>query len=71
MARRKADRSTERGARRAETNAVAVYLTPLRAPKVPARSRAKLVQRRTQGRAVAERRRAVAHRGTMARATLA
>jgi hypothetical protein len=48
MARRKADRSTERGARRAETNAVAVYLTALRAPKVPARSRAKLVQRRTQ-----------------------
>jgi hypothetical protein len=48
MAPRKADRSTERGARRAETNAVAVYLTALRAPNVPARSRAKLVQRRTQ-----------------------
>jgi hypothetical protein len=48
MARRKADRSTERGERRAETNAVAVYLSALRAPKVPARNRAKLVQRRTQ-----------------------
>jgi hypothetical protein len=48
MARRKADCSTERGARRAETNAVADSLTALRAPKVPARSRARLVQRRTQ-----------------------
>jgi hypothetical protein len=48
MARWKADRSTERGARRAETNTVAIYLTALRAPKVPARSRARLVQRRTQ-----------------------
>jgi hypothetical protein len=48
MARWKADRSTERGTRRAETHAVAVYLTALRAPKVPARSRARLVQRRTQ-----------------------
>jgi hypothetical protein len=48
MARRKAERPAERGARRAETNAVAAYLTALRAPKVPARSRAKLEQRRTQ-----------------------
>jgi hypothetical protein len=48
MARRKANRSTERGVRRAATNAVAVYLTALRAPEVPARSRARLVQRRTQ-----------------------
>ena len=49
MARRKAaDHSTERGERRAETNAVSAYLTALRAPKVPARNRAKLVQRRTQ-----------------------
>jgi hypothetical protein len=39
MARRKAERPTERGARQAETNAVAAYLTALRAPKVPARSR--------------------------------
>jgi hypothetical protein len=48
MARRKAERLAERGVRRAETNAVAAYLTALRAPKVPARSRAKLEQRRTQ-----------------------
>jgi hypothetical protein len=48
MARRKADRPAERGVRRAETNAVAAYLTALRAPKVPARSRAKLEQRHTQ-----------------------
>lgn len=48
MARRKADRSTERGGRRAETNAVAAYLTALRAPKMPARSRAKIEQRRSQ-----------------------
>jgi hypothetical protein len=48
MARRKADRPTERGDRRAETNAVAAYLTALRAPKVPARNRAKLEQRRAQ-----------------------
>jgi hypothetical protein len=48
MARRKAERPAERGARRAETAAVAAYLTALRAPKVPARSRAKLEQRRTQ-----------------------
>jgi hypothetical protein len=48
MARRKAERPAERGARRAETNAVAAYLSALRAPKVPARSRANLEQRRTQ-----------------------
>jgi hypothetical protein len=48
MARRKADRSPERGVRRTETNAVAAYLTALRAPKVPARSRANLEKRRAQ-----------------------
>jgi hypothetical protein len=48
MARRRADRSAERGARRTETNAVAAYLTALRAPKVPARSRANLEKRRVQ-----------------------
>jgi hypothetical protein len=48
MARRKAERPAERGARRAETNAVAAYLMALRAPKVPARSRARLEQRRAQ-----------------------
>jgi hypothetical protein len=48
MARRKAERPAERGVRRAETNAVAAYLTALRAPKVPARSRANLQQRRAQ-----------------------
>jgi hypothetical protein len=48
MARRKTDRPTERGERRAETNAVAAYLTALRAPKVPARSRANLKKRRAQ-----------------------
>jgi hypothetical protein len=48
MARRKADRPTERSERRAETNAVAAYLTALRAPKVPARSRATLEKRRAQ-----------------------
>ena len=48
MARRKAERSTERGERRAETAAVAAYLTALRAPKVPARSRATLEKRRAQ-----------------------
>jgi hypothetical protein len=48
MARRKAERPVERGARRAETNAVAAYLTALRAPRVPARSRANLEQRRAQ-----------------------
>jgi hypothetical protein len=48
MARRRAERPEERGVRRAETNAVAAYLTALRAPKVPARSRANLEQRRAQ-----------------------
>jgi hypothetical protein len=48
MARRKADRPTERGERRAETAAVAAYLTALRAPKVPARSRTSLEKRRAQ-----------------------
>ena len=46
MARRKAGRPAENGARRAETNAVAAYLTVLKAPKVPARSRANLERRR-------------------------
>jgi hypothetical protein len=48
MARRRAERPGERGARRAETNVVAAYLTALRAPKVPARSRANLEKRRAQ-----------------------
>jgi hypothetical protein len=48
MGRRKAERPGERGARRAETNAVAAYLIVLRAPKVPARSRANLEKRRAQ-----------------------
>jgi hypothetical protein len=48
MARRKAERPAERGARRAETNAVAAYLRALRAPKVPARSRGALEKRRAQ-----------------------
>jgi hypothetical protein len=48
MARRKADRPTARGERRAETAAVAAYLTALRAPKVPANSRANLEKRRVQ-----------------------
>ena len=48
MARRKAERPAKRGARRAETNAVAAYLTALKAPKVPARSRAALEKRRAQ-----------------------
>jgi hypothetical protein len=52
MARRKAERPTERGARRAETNAVAAYLSALQAPKVPARSRANLEQRRAQAKLV-------------------
>jgi hypothetical protein len=43
----KAERPAQRGARRAETNAVA-YLTALKAPKVPARSRATLERRRAQ-----------------------
>jgi glutathione S-transferase len=45
---RKAGRPTERGVRQAESNAVAAYLTALRAPKVPARSRANLERRRAQ-----------------------
>jgi hypothetical protein len=48
MARRKAERPAERGVRRAETNTVSAYLTALRAPKVPARSRASLEKRRAQ-----------------------
>ena len=48
MARRKAERPAKRGARRAEANTVAAYLTALRAPKVPARDRAKLQQRRAK-----------------------
>jgi hypothetical protein len=48
MARRKTERPAERGVRRPETNAVAAYLTALRAPKVPARSRANLERRRAQ-----------------------
>jgi hypothetical protein len=48
MARRKADRPAESGVRRAETKAVSAYLTALRAPKVPAGSRAALETRRAQ-----------------------
>jgi hypothetical protein len=48
MARRKGDRPAESGGRRAETNTVAAYLTALRAPKVPARSRDALRKRRAQ-----------------------
>src|SRR4029453_9084128 len=48
MARRKAERPAEGGVRRAKTNAVAAYLTALKAPKVPARSRAALEKRRAQ-----------------------
>jgi hypothetical protein len=48
MARRKADRSPERGVRRAETNAVAAYLTALRAPRTPKRNRVNLEKRRSQ-----------------------
>jgi hypothetical protein len=48
MARRKAERPAESGTGRAETNAVAAYLTALRAPKAPARSRANLEKRRAQ-----------------------
>jgi hypothetical protein len=48
MARRKAERPAESDVRRAETNAVAAYLTAIKAPKVPARSRANLQQRRAQ-----------------------
>jgi hypothetical protein len=48
MATRRAERPAERGARRAETKTVAAYLTALKAPKVPARSRAALEKRRAQ-----------------------
>jgi hypothetical protein len=51
MARRKAERPTERGARRAETNAVAVYLTALKGPRPSGSSKAKregLMRRRAQ-----------------------
>jgi hypothetical protein len=48
MARRRAERPAERGVRRAETTAVAAYLTALKAPKLPARSRANLERRRAQ-----------------------
>jgi hypothetical protein len=48
MARRKSDRPTARGARRAETSAVAANLTALRSPKVPANRRAALEKRRAQ-----------------------
>jgi glutathione S-transferase len=48
MARRKAERPAEGDFRRAETNAVAAYLAALKAPKVPARSRAALEKRRAQ-----------------------
>jgi hypothetical protein len=48
MARRKAE-PAERGARRAETNAVAADLTALRAPKVPAWGRATLEKRAAPG----------------------
>jgi hypothetical protein len=48
MAGRIPDRSADRGERRAETKAVAAYLSALRAPQVLARSRANLEKRRTQ-----------------------
>jgi hypothetical protein len=48
MARHKAERPAERGKRRAETAAVAAYLTALRAPKEPASGRAALQKRRAQ-----------------------
>ena len=48
MAQQKAERPAERGVRRAETNAVAAYLTALRAPKVPVRSRDALEKRCVQ-----------------------
>ena len=47
MARRKAE-CPAGGVRRAETNAVAAYLTALKAPNVRARSRAALEKRRAQ-----------------------
>ncbi len=48
MARRMSERPRNVGKRRAETNAVAAYLTALRAPKVSARSRPNLEKRRVQ-----------------------
>jgi hypothetical protein len=51
MARRKAERPAERGARRAETNAVAAYLTALKGPRPSGSSKAKregLMRRRAQ-----------------------
>jgi hypothetical protein len=48
MARPKTERPAEPGGRRAETNAVAAYLTALRAPKVPRRDRAKIEPRRAK-----------------------
>jgi hypothetical protein len=47
-ARRKAAPPAGGRVRRAEINAVAAYLTALKAPKVPARSRAALEKRRAQ-----------------------
>jgi hypothetical protein len=48
ITRRQAERPAERGVRQAGTNAAAAYLTALRAPKVPANSRAALEKRRAQ-----------------------
>jgi hypothetical protein len=51
MARRRAERPAERGTRRAETNAVAAYLTALKGPRPSAGSKAKregLMRRRAQ-----------------------
>jgi hypothetical protein len=51
MVRRKAERAAERGVRRAETNAVAAYLTGLKGPRPSGSSKAKregLMRRRAQ-----------------------
>jgi hypothetical protein len=51
MARRKAERPAERGVPRAETNAVAAYLTALKGPRPSGSSKAKregLMRRRAQ-----------------------
>jgi vacuolar-type H+-ATPase subunit E/Vma4 len=51
MARREAERPAERGARRAETNAVAAYQTALKGPRPSGSSKAKregLMRRRAQ-----------------------
>jgi hypothetical protein len=51
MARRKAERPAQRGVRRAETNAVAAYLTALKGPRPSGSSKAKhegLMRRRAQ-----------------------